>query len=57
VIVGDSLGLVHLLSRDDGALQARIATDGSAIVGAPVRWGGLVVVQTTGGSLHAISLD
>lgn len=57
VVVGDSLGLLHVLSRDDGALQARLATDGSPLVGAPVLWRNLAIAQTTGGTLYAISLD
>jgi outer membrane protein assembly factor BamB len=57
VVVGDSLGLLHVLSRDDGALQARLATDGSALVGAPVLWRNLAIAQTTDGTLYAVSLD
>lgn len=57
VVVGDSLGLLHVLSRDDGALQARLATDGSALVGAPVPWRNLAIAQTTGGALYAVSVD
>jgi len=57
VVVGDALGLLHVLSRDDGALQARLATDGSALVGAPVLWRDLAIAQTTGGTLYAVSLD
>ena len=30
VVVGDSFGFVHLLSREDGTLLNRLATDGSA---------------------------
>ncbi|MCM5571931.1 outer membrane protein assembly factor BamB [Burkholderiaceae bacterium FT117] len=57
VLVGDSLGMLHLLSRDDGALLARSSTDGSPIVGAPARWRNLAIVQTSGGSLQAVALD
>jgi len=57
VLVGDSLGLLHLMSRDDGALQARLATDGSALVGAPVLWRDLAFVQTAAGTLYAVSVD
>lgn len=55
--IGDGTGLVHGLSRDDGAIAARLATDGSAIVAAPVAAGGLAVVQTTAGALYAIRLE
>ena len=57
VIVGDSLGLVHALSRDDGSLEARLATDGTAIVGAAARWRNVALVQTTGGTLYAVAVD
>jgi outer membrane protein assembly factor BamB len=50
VVVGDSTGLVHLLSREDGSPLNRLATDGSAIAAPPVLAGNtLVVVTQTGG--------
>lgn len=50
VVVGDGAGFVHLLSREDGSLLARVATDGSAITATPVRAGNtLVVVSRNGG--------
>jgi outer membrane assembly lipoprotein YfgL len=51
VIVGDSTGLVHFLSREDGALQNRVGTDGSPIVAAPVAAGNTVVVVTRNGGI------
>ena len=57
VVVGDALGLVHVLSGDDGSLSARVSTDGTPIIGAPVAWGTLAIVQTGGGSLRAISVE
>lgn len=57
VVVGDSLGLVHVLSSDDGSLQARLNTDGTPIVGAPVGWGKLAVAQTTDGKLYAVAVE
>lgn len=51
--VGDSNGLVHLLSREDGADMARLSTDGSAIVGAPLLVGPSLVVQTRNGGIYA----
>ncbi len=57
VVVGDSTGLVHGVSRDDGALVARLATDGSAIVAAPVAAEGLAVVQTAAGALYALRVE
>jgi outer membrane protein assembly factor BamB len=52
VVVGDSLGFVHLLSREDGTLLTRIATDGSAIAAAPVLAGNTLVVVTQNGSVY-----
>lgn len=51
VAVGDSAGLLHLLSREDGSPMNRISTDGSAIATAPVLAAGdtLVVVTRAGG--------
>ena len=50
VIVGDSLGFVHMLSREDGALLNRLALDGSAVAAAPVVAANtLIVVTKTGG--------
>ena len=50
LVIGDSFGFVHVLSREDGSLLTRLTTDGSAIVAAPVLAGNTVVVVTrTGG--------
>ena len=57
LVAGDSRGLVHLLSRDDGAVAGRFTTDGSPIVSAPVAAGRLAIVQTSAGSLVAIELE
>lgn len=53
VAVGDGTGLVHLISREDGAEMARLSTDGSAIVGAPLLVGPSMVVQTRNGGVFA----
>lgn len=52
VIVGDSTGLVHMLSREDGALLNRLPTDGSPIVAAPVVAGNTMVVVTRNGGIY-----
>jgi outer membrane protein assembly factor BamB len=52
VVVGDSTGLVHLLSREDGSLLNRLNTDGSPIVAAPVVAGNTLVVVTRSGGVH-----
>ncbi len=57
VAVGDDSGLVHWLSREDGALLTRMATDGSAVVGAPVLAGGTVVVVTRKGGVFGFQPD
>lgn len=53
VAVGDSLGLVHLLSREDGSEMTRMTADGSAILAAPMLAGDALVVQTRNGGLFA----
>lgn len=51
VAIGDGTGLVHFLSREDGAPLNRLPTDGSAIVAAPVLAGGTLVVVTRNGGV------
>jgi outer membrane protein assembly factor BamB len=58
IIAGDFEGHVHLLSREDGALVGRIATDGSAIGVPPVALDERsFLVQTRSGGLFAISIE
>jgi outer membrane protein assembly factor BamB len=52
VVVGDSFGFVHLLSREDGTLLNRLSTDGSAIAAAPVAAGNSLVVVTQNGGVY-----
>jgi len=51
VAFGDGGGLVHFLSRDDGSIVNRMATDGSAIAAAPVIAGSTIVVVTRAGGV------
>ncbi len=51
IAVGDGSGLVHWLSRDDGSLLTRMATDGSAVATTPVLAGGTLVVVTRNGGI------
>lgn len=51
IAVGDETGLIHLLSREDGAALTRVATDGSAVVAAPVLAAGALVAVTRGGGI------
>lgn len=58
VIVGDYQGYVHVLSRDDGAFVARIATDGSPIQVPPVAIDlSTFLVQTRNGGLFSINVQ
>jgi len=53
VAIGDSLGVVHLLSREDGSEMTRLSADGSAVLVAPVLAGDALVVQTRNGGVYA----
>lgn len=57
LLVGDLGGFVYALSADDGSIQARLATDGRPIVGAPVIVGNLALIQTRQGGTHALSIE
>ncbi|MCE2871194.1 MAG: outer membrane protein assembly factor BamB [Oxalobacteraceae bacterium] len=57
VAVGDSQGYLHFFSREEGALLARLATDGSAIRATPVVAGSQLIVQTQDGKLMAIASE
>jgi hypothetical protein len=50
-VVGDDFGYVHFLSRDDGKLLNRVATDGTPVMGSPVAAGNTLVVVTKGGGV------
>ncbi len=52
VVMGDSTGLVHLLSRQDGSALDRFATDGSGIAATPVAAGNTLVVVTRAGGVY-----
>jgi len=54
IAVGDVQGIVHFLSRSDGAFVARVATDGGAIVAPPQNAGGKALVQTQNGGVFLI---
>ena len=51
IAIGDFAGFVHLLSRDDGALLNRLATDGSAISAAPTLAGNTLIAVTRNGGV------
>ena len=54
VLVGDFEGYVHFVERETGKTQARLATDGSPIIAAPVALNGIVLIATQKGGLYAI---
>jgi outer membrane protein assembly factor BamB len=56
VAVGDYQGYVHFLSREDGSLQSRLSTDGSAVVATPLMAGNTLVVVTAAGGVFGFSL-
>jgi outer membrane protein assembly factor BamB len=51
VILGDSTGLLHFLSREDGSPLHRVSVDGSAIAATPVLSGNTVIVVTRNGGV------
>ncbi|HET9641952.1 MAG TPA: outer membrane protein assembly factor BamB [Burkholderiaceae bacterium] len=57
VLFGDFEGQLHFLSRDTGETLLRLPTDGSQVVGTPVRAGGTVLVATRNGGLFAFRLE
>ena len=52
VVFGDSTGLVHLLSREDGSPMNRLTTDGSGIAATQVAVGNTLVVVTRSGGVY-----
>jgi outer membrane protein assembly factor BamB len=52
IAVGDFAGVIHLLSRENGALLNRLTTDGSAISAAPVLAGNTLVAVTRNGGIY-----
>jgi outer membrane protein assembly factor BamB len=55
VAVGDLQGYVHMLSREDGKVLARLSTDGSAISSRPVLAGNTLVVLTRSGGVFGFA--
>ena len=51
VVVGDSTGFVHFMSREDGSVLNRLPTDGSPIAAPPVVVGDTLVVVTQKGGV------
>lgn len=57
VAVGDAQGYVHFLSREDGGFLARVATDGSQIIGTPQVAGSHLIFQTQAGAVVALTTE
>jgi outer membrane protein assembly factor BamB len=55
VVIGDSTGLVHLLSRADGSPLNRLNTDSSGIFAAPVQAGDTLIVVTRNGGIYGFA--
>ena len=55
VVIGDSTGLVHLLSREDGSPLNRLSTDNSAIAASPVIAAGTLIVVTRSGGIYGFA--
>ena len=55
VVIGDSTGLVHLLSREDGSPLNRLSTDNSAIAASPVIAAGTLIVVTRNGGIYGFA--
>lgn len=57
VAVGDYQGYIHFFSKEDGLMKARIATDGSPILAAPLMAEGNFVFQTQAGTVTAVAVE
>ncbi len=57
VVVGDRQGYLHFLSREEGAMLARVATGSGALRATPVVAGASLIVQNVDGKLMAVSTD
>lgn len=52
VVIGDSTGTVHMLSREDASPLNRLTTDKSGVAAAPVAVAGTLVVVTRDGGIY-----
>lgn len=57
VVVGDYQGYVHFFSKQDGLMLARVATDGSPILAAPLVARGKLIFQTQSGTVVALAAE
>lgn len=57
VAVGDFQGYIHFMSREDGTYLARVQTDGSPILAAPLVAGANLIFQTQSGTVAAFATE
>jgi outer membrane protein assembly factor BamB len=57
LVVGDSFGFLHFLSREDGSFLNRLSLDKGAIVAAPLVYESNLIVQTQSGTIVAIATE
>ena len=55
IVIGDSAGFLHLLSRADGSVLNRLSTDGSAVVASPVLSGNTLIAATRSGAVFGFA--
>ena len=56
VMVGDFEGYLHVLSREDGSMVARISTNGSEIPFPPIALGDGLLLQTKDGGIYSLAI-
>ena len=56
LLTGDWEGYLHVLNIEDGAMVARLKTDGSPIVTTPLEMDGGLLLQTHGGGLYSVAV-
>ena len=57
IAIGDYQGYMHFLSPEDGAPMARVASDGSRVIGTPVVAGSSLIFQTQAGTVAALRAE
>ncbi len=55
IAIGDAAGFVHLLSREDGSVLNRLATDGSPVAASPVLAGNVLIAVTRSGAVFGFA--
>lgn len=57
LVIGESTGALHVVSRQDGTSRDRVSPDGSGIAMAPMLAGGTIVVVTRDGGVFGYRLE